>query len=457
MFSGIYCIFWKGSFCSARAMVISIMKKIVIIGAGSYNFSRAISRDIFTFPALADSRIVLVDIPEGEKYMLAAEKFIRRVIEKGGYPGTVESTFDRRAALKDADAVLITFRNDTEIETWARDLTIPEKYGVDVVIGDTRGPSGIFRFLRSAPVLKQFANDILELCPNALVLNYTNPMCMVTSYLLHCGVNVTGLCHSVQGTAAMLANWIGADMKDVTYKCAGVNHQAFYYEFKVNGKDAYPEIFKAAEKPENYKEEAVRIEMMKGLGYFVTESSRHNSEYNAWFRKRQDLIDKYAPDSHAYSIKTITDRNETRDAAMQKALAEDKVDLKRGQEFAAYIINAVIGDGEMFEFAGNVRNNGLISNLPDDVIVEVPIIASKSGLRAIQVGKLPRHIAALNTVTTQGEEQAVEGCIAGDKEMIYHACVNDPLTAAVCSLDEIRSLVDEMFEANKELLPQFKF
>lgn len=433
------------------------MKKIVIIGAGSFNFSRAISRDIFTFPALADSHIVLVDIPEGEKYMLAAEKFIQRVIDKGGYAGKVESTFDRRAALKGADVVLITFRNDIEIPTWERDLSIPKKYGVDVVIGDTRGPSGIFRFLRSAPVLKAFANDILELCPEALVLNYTNPMCMVTSYMEHCGVKLTGLCHSVQGTAAMLAKWIGADMKDVTYKCAGVNHQAFYYEYKVNGKDAYPEIFKAAEKPEIYKSEAVRIEMMKGLGYFVTESSGHNSEYNAWFRKRQDLIDKYIPDSYANSVKIITKRNATRDDDMAKALAEDKVSLARGQEFAAYIINAVLGDGEMFEFNGNIRNNGLIDNLPDDVIVEVPIVASKRGLQPIKVGKLPRQIAALNTVTAQGEELAVEGCLAGDKEMIYHACVNDPLTAAVCSLEEIKRMVEEMFEANKDSLPQFKF
>ena len=433
------------------------MKKIVIIGAGSFNFSRAISRDILSFPALADSKIVLVDIPAGEKYMLAAEKFIRRVIEKGNYPATVESTFDRRAALKDADVVLITFRNDIEIPVWERDLSIPKKYGVDVVIGDTRGPSGIFRFLRSAPVLKEFARDILELCPDALVLNYTNPMCMVTSYMEHCGVKLTGLCHSVQGTAAMLAKWIGADMKDVTYKCAGVNHQAFYYEFKVKGKDAYPEIYKAIEKPEIYKSEAVRIEMMKGLGYFVTESSGHNSEYNAWFRKRQDLIDKYIPDSYASSVKIITKRTATRDEEMAKALAEDNVSLARGQEFAAYIINAILGDGEMFEFAGNIRNNGLIDNLPEDVIVEVPILASKRGLQPIKVGKLPRQIAALNTVTAQGEELAVEGCIAGDKEMIYHACVNDPLTAAVCSLEEIRRMVDEMFEANKDALPQFKF
>jgi alpha-galactosidase len=431
------------------------MKKIVIIGAGSFNFTRAISRDIFTFPALADSHIVLVDIPEGEKYMLASEKIIRKTIEKGGYPAKVESTYDRRAALKDADAVIITIRNDLKISAWEPDITIPKKYGVDTVIGDTRGPSGVFRFLRSAPVLKNISEDIIELSPNAIVLNYTNPMCMVTSYMRHCGVPVIGLCHSVQGTSAMLAKWIGADMKDVTYLCAGINHQAFFLEYKVKGEDAYPQIFKAIERPEIYKSEAVRIEMMKGLGYFVTESSGHNSEYNAWFRKRQDLIDRYIPDSYASSVKIITDRNNTRDQQMEDILANDKIDLKRGREYAAYILNAVIGDGTMFEFNGNVPNTGLITNLPKDVIVEVPIAASKHGLRPIYVGDLPRQIAALNTVNAQCEELAVEGCIAGDKEMIYHSIINDPLTAAVCSLEEIKRMVNEMFEANKELLPQF--
>ncbi len=433
------------------------MKKIVILGAGSFNFTRAISRDIFTFPALADSHIVLVDIPEGEKYMTSSLKIIEKTIAQGNYPATVEATLDRRAALKDADAVIITIRNDTSIPVWEKDLSIPKKYGVDAVIGDTRGPSGIFRFLRSAPVFKAFAEDIRELCPNALVLNYTNPMCMVTSYLRHLGIEATGLCHSVQGTSAMLAKWIGADMKDVTYRCAGINHQAFFLEFKVNGVDAYPQILKAAENPEIYKKEAVRIEMMKGLGYFVTESSGHNSEYNAWFRKRDDLIDRYIPDTYANSVRIITDRNNTRDKQMEDILAQETIQLARGKEYAAYILNAVMGDGEMFEFNGNVPNTGLITNLPSGVTVEVPILATKTGLRPIFVGDLPRQIAALNTVNAQCEELAVEGCLAGDKEMIFHAIVNDPLTAAVCSLAEIRKLTDEMFTANKDALPMFSF
>ncbi|MGM9626075.1 MAG: alpha-glucosidase/alpha-galactosidase [Eubacteriales bacterium] len=432
------------------------MKKIVIIGGGSFNFSRAIARDIFTFPALSDSRIILVDLPEGEKYVEASRKIIQKTIDQGGYPATVEATYDRRAALKDADCVLITIRNDLTIEAWEKDITIPKKYGVDVVIGDTRGPSGIFRFLRSAPAFKAICEDILELCPNALVLNYTNPMCMCTSYMRHLGVNVTGLCHSVQGTSAMLAKWIGADMKDVSYKCAGVNHQAFFYEFKVRGEDAYPAIFKATENPDIYKSEAVRIEMMRGLGYFVTESSGHNSEYNAWFRKRQDLIDRYIPDSYASSVRIITDRNNTRDKQMEDILAQDTISLARGQEYAASIINAVLGDGELFTFNGNVPNTDLITNLPRGVVVEVPIVASVNGLQPVHVGDLPRQIAALNTVTAQGEELAVEGCLAGDREMIYHAIVNDPLTAAVCSLAEIRKMTDEMFEANRDALPMFR-
>lgn len=433
------------------------MKKIVIIGAGSWNFTRAISRDIFTFPALSDSRIVLVDIPEGEEYMLAAERIIQKTIDAGGYKATVEATFDRRKALEGADAVLITIRNDLKIEDWEPDLSIPKKYGVDVVIGDTRGPSGIFRFLRSAPALKAIAEDILELCPNAIVLNYTNPMCMVTSYLRHLGVNVTGLCHSVQGTSEMLAKWIGADMKDVTYKCAGINHQAFFLEFKVNGEDAYPRIREAADKPDIYKHEAVRIEMMRGLGYFVTESSGHNSEYNAWFRKRQDLIDKYVPNSYASSVRIITDRNNTRAKVLADALKEEKADLARGHEYAAWILNALIGDGTPFEFNGNVPNTGLIPNLPEGVIVEVPILASKNGLLPTYAGNLPRQCAALNAVNAQCEELAVEGCLSGDKETIYHACVNDPLTAAVCSFEEIRRMVNEMFEHNKDKLPMFSF
>ena len=434
------------------------MKKIAIIGGGSFNFARAVARDILSYPALSDSHIALADIPDGLKYMQASEKIIQKIIDQGKYPAKVTATLDRREALRDADAVVITIRNDTTVPKWEKDLTIPKKYGVDTVIGDTRGPSGIFRFLRSAPAFRAIAEDILELCPEAVVLNYSNPMCMVTDYLRRLGVEVVGLCHSVQGTAGMLARWIGADMKDVTYTCAGINHQAFFLEYKVKGKDAYPQIFAAAEDPARYREEAVRIEMMKALGYFVTESSGHNSEYNAWFRKRQDLIDRYVPDSYASSVRIINERTATRDAEMEKILAQETISLARGNEYASCILNARIGDGTMFEFNGNVPNTGtgLISNLPDGAIVEVPVTASKHGMRAAHVGNLPRHLAALNTVNAQCELLAVDGLLAGDRDAVFHAILNDPLTAAVCSPAEIRAMTDEMFEANREELPMFR-
>ncbi|MBE6885664.1 MAG: alpha-glucosidase/alpha-galactosidase [Ruminococcaceae bacterium] len=430
------------------------MKKIVIIGGGSVKFARAIARDICTFPALSDSHIVLVDIPVGEKYMIATQKIIQKTIDQGGYPAKVSATLNRREALEGADAVVITIRNDTEVSQWEKDLIIPKKYGVDLCIGDTRGPAAIFRVMRAAPALKAIAEDILELCPNAYVFNYTNPMCMITGYLRQLGVEAVGLCHSVQSTAAMLTNWLGADEKDVTYRCAGINHQAFYLEFCVKGENAYPRLMEVAQKPE-HQGEAVRIEMMKALGYFVTESSGHNSEYNGWFRKRQDLIDQYNPNSYGASIREIAKRDAERDEETERILS-GTIDLNRGQEYAAYILNAVIGDGEMIEFNGNIPNTGLIPNLPEGAIVEVPIIASKAGLRPIYIGNLPRQIAALNYPNAQNETLAVEGILAGDREMIYRAIINDPLTASVCSLAEIRQMTEELFAEYQSKLPMFQ-
>lgn len=440
-----------------------IMKKIAVIGAGSFNFTRAIVRDIFSFPALSDSAIELVDIPEGEEKMEAARLVIQKMIDEGGYKGTVHSGFDRRAALEGADGVLITIRSDKP-EVWAKDLTIPEKYGVTYSVGDTRGPAGIFRFLRSAPILREICRDIEELCPNALVLNYANPMAMLCRYLQgETSLNVTGLCHSVQGTSEMLAQWLGADMKDITYLCAGINHQAFYLDYKWKGEDAYPLIRKLLENEEYYNKELVRNEMFLNLGYYPTESSGHNSEYNAWFRKRPDLIEKYCthgtgwnPGHTNFSIGEIAKRDAARGEEMRKML-DSPIDLKRGHEYAAYIFNAVFGDGELFEFNGNIRNFGLIDNLPYGACVEVPVLASKYGLKAMHVGDMPRQLAAIINTNAQVEELAVEGCIEGDKTKIFHAVLNDPLTAAVCSMREAKALTDELFEANREYLPQFKF
>ena len=434
-------------------------KKITFIGAGSFGFTRTLVKDILTFPAFADAELALMDI--NPERLDAIEKAVRKIVAKGNYPATVTATMDRAEALKGADGVVITILSGG-VQVFRHDIEIPKKYGVDINVGDTRGPSGIFRFLRTANDMLAICRDVEKYCPNAIVLNYTNPMAMLCRLCQsETKVNITGLCHSVQGTAEMLANWIGADMKDVTYLCAGINHQAFYLQYKVNGEDAYPRIRKAMDDPAIRNAEQVRNEMYLALDYYVTESSGHNSEYNAWFRKRQDLIEKYClpgtgwnPGEYAYILNEYRKRENTWKDEIVKWF-EEPLNLERGHEYAASIFNAIFGDGEMYKFNGNVRNFGLIDNLPEGCCVEVPVLASKRGLEPIHVGKMPPQLALLSGTSALIEELAVEGSLAGDKEMIYQAICYDPLTSAVCSLREIRSMVDEMFEVNKDWLPQF--
>lgn len=438
------------------------MKKIAFIGAGSFGFTRTLVRDILTFPALADATIALMDI-DAER-LSAIKTAVERIVAKGGYPARVVATMDRAEALRDADGVLCTILAGG-VQVWRHDIEIPKKYGVDINVGDTRGPSGIFRALRTIPVMLDICRDIERYCPGAIFLNYTNPMAMLCRAMQgQSKVRVTGLCHSVQGTAAMLAGWIGAPMEEVTYRCAGINHQAFYLDYKWNGEDAYPLIRKAiTERPEIYNEEIVRNEMFLHLDYYVTESSGHNSEYNPWFRKRPDLIEKYCthgtgwnPGIHGYILNEYLNREDTWKAEIDEWLARDTVELERGHEYAAYILNAAIGDGTLFEFNGNVRNFGLIDNLPEGCCVEVPVLASARGLDPIHVGPLPEQLAILVNTSARCEELAVEAAIEGDPRKVFHAVCFDPLTSSVLSLAEIKRLVDEMFEANRSWLPQFK-
>lgn len=439
------------------------MKKIAFIGAGSFGFTRGLVRDILTYPELADCTIALMDIDtERLSYI---KKAVDRIVKEGNYPATVIATTDRVEALKDANGVVCTILNGgTNI--WRNDIEIPKKYGVDTNIGDTRGPSGIFRALRTIPVMLDICKDIEKYCPDAIFLNYTNPMAMLCRAMQNSSkIAISGLCHSVQGTANMLANWIGAPMNEVTYLCAGINHQAWYLDFKWNGKDAYPLIREAVNKPEIYKKEKVRNEMFMHLDYYVTESSGHNSEYNAWFRKRPDLIEKYCsneegvnwnPGKYAYILGEYLERENAWRDSIEKWIKQEKIDLKRGNEYAASIFNAVFGDGTMYRFNGNVRNFGLIDNLPEGCCVEVPVLASRNGLQPIHVGPLPPQLALLNNISARIEELTVEASLTGDPQKVYHAIYFDPLTSAVLSLSEIKAMVDEMFEANKDWLPQFK-
>lgn len=437
-------------------------RKIAFIGAGSFGFTRKLVRDILSYPAFNDATIALMDIDPDR--LAAITKACNRIVAEGKYPATIIATQDRRTALENADGVVTTILQGG-CDVWQHDILIPKKYNVDTNVGDTRGPSGIFRYLRTINPLLDIAGDIMKYCPNAVYLNYTNPMAMLCRTIqgVYPTLTTSGLCHSVQGTAAMLARWIGAKEDEITYTCAGVNHQAFYTTFKWNGQDAYPLIRKAiTERPEVYNEEIVRNEMYLALGYYPTESSGHNSEYNAWFRKRPDLIEKYClpgtgwnPGEYAYILKSYRKRETEWRADIEKWFQEP-LDLNRGNEYAASIFNAIFGDHTLYKFNGNVRNFGLVDNLPEGACVEVPVLAGPNGLEPIRVGKIPPQCAILSGTSAQIEEMVVEASLTGNRELIYQAICYDPLTAAVCSLREIRDMVDEMFEANKDWLVQFK-
>jgi alpha-galactosidase len=439
------------------------MTKIAFIGAGSLGFTQDLVRDILTFPLLQDAQIALMDInPERLDF---ANTAVRKIIAAGKYPATVFATLDRVEALRDADVVLTTILTGST-DVWRYDIEIPKKYGVDINVGDTRGPSGIFRFLRTLPQMMEIVRDMEKVCPNAVLLNYTNPMAMLCGALQRqTSITVTGLCHSVQGSAMMLADWIGAKYDEIDYLCAGINHQAWYLKYNWKGQDAYPLIYKAVtERPEIYNEEIVRNEMFLALGKYVTESSGHNSEYNAWFRKRPDLIEKYCthgtgwnPGEYAYILKEYQQTEATWKDIVKEDLAKplSAADLERGEEYAAYIINALKG-GEPFKFNGNVTNTQLVSNLPQGACVEVPVLVDRAGFHPMHVGALPPECALLTSLSSGIEELAIQGALTGDPVAIYRAIAHDPLTMSVLSLAEIRQMVNEMFAQNKDYLPEFK-
>ncbi|MFC5405834.1 alpha-galactosidase [Cohnella soli] len=435
-------------------------RKIAFIGAGSLGFTRKLVTDILTYPAFQDCTIALMDIDSERLAMV--KKAVDKIIQAGNYPAQAIATTNRQEALDGADGVICTILVGGP-QVFRHDIEIPKKYGVDINVGDTRGPAGIFRALRTIPVMMDIIRDVEIYCPHAVLLNYTNPMAMLCRAMQgESKVKVTGLCHSVQYTAEMMARWIGAPLNEIDYLCAGINHLAFYLKYEWGGKDAYPLLKEAVKQTDIYNEEQVRNEMFIHLDYYVTESSGHNSEYNPWFRKRPDLIQKYCtsgtgwnPGEHAYILNGYLDAEETWREGLAKSI-DEAVNLERSFEYASSIFNAVFGDGTLFKFNGNVRNFGLIDNLPAGCCVEVPVLASKSGLEPIHVGPLPDHLAVLVNINAACEELAVEAALTGDRRKVFHAICMDPLTSAVLSLDEIQMMVDEMFVVNEKWLPQFQ-
>ena len=437
------------------------MKKFAFIGAGSLQFTSKCVRDLLTFPAFEECEFALMD--NNADNLRNIEKVVKTIIEKMNRPKCiVTATQDRIEALKNADGVLCTIFNG-DVDIWQYDITIPKKYGVGINVGDTRSVSGIFRALRNIPVMLEICRDIEKYRPNAIFLNYTNPMPTLCGAMLkHSNVEVTGLCHSVQGTVKMLSEWLNVPYEEITYKCMGVNHQAFYMVLRHNNEDLYPKLRKLMENPEYFNKEQVRNEMFLKLGYYVTESSGHNSEYNQWFRKRPDLIEKYCthgtgwnPGEYAFSLNLRKDRK----ANTQKQYDDwfnEEFDKNKSLEYAADIFNARIGDGKPFVFNGNVINHGSIPNLPDDACVEVPVVADRMGMKTTIAGALPDHLAILVNTTARIENLVVEAAVKKSKEMVYRAVYMDPLTSAVCSLDEIKNMCDELFEINKDYLGDFK-
>ena len=439
------------------------MKKFAFIGAGSLQFTSSCIRDLLTFKEFRNSEFALMDT--NKQNLDNIVKVVKKIIVTMGCEETckITPTMDRSAALKDADGVLCTVFNG-DVDIWQYEIEIPKRYGVDINIGDTRNVSGIFRALRNIPLMLDICADIEKYCPNAVFLNYTNPMSMLCGAMQkHASVEVTGLCHSVQGTIKMLAEWLNVPQDEIVYKCMGVNHQAFYTVLKHNGVDLYPKLRELVSKNEEiYNKEQVRNEMFLKLGYYVTESSGHNSEYNQWFRKRPDLIEKYCthstgwnPGVYAYSLDLRRKRKENPQKQYDDFLAKNVSTIK-SNEYAADIFNARIGDGKPFVFNGNVLNCGSIPNLPADACVEVPVVADRMGFKTTIAGELPAHLAVLVNTTARIESLAVEAAMKKSKELVYYTVYNDPLTSAVCSLDEIKNLCDELFEVNRDFLGDYK-
>ena len=434
------------------------MAKIAMIGAGSIGFARTLIVDILSFPTMRGTHFALMDIDE-ERLDLTRRVAERTLIE-GGYRATVECTLDRSEALKGADYVLVVIQVGG-VKAVELDIEIPLKYGVDQSVGDTLGPGGVFRALRTAPIMVDICRDMERICPDAFLLNYTNPMAMLTWAMFKASaVRVAGLCHSVQGTAGGIARWLDVPIEEMHYKVAGINHQAWFLQLRHKGVDLYPRLKEKINDPEVYGTDVVRFEMLRHLDYFVTESSRHNSEYNPWMRKRKELVDKYCPGGGKAGgtgdILRVHRVRRPEQKRMQERMAsgEEPLDLNRSREYGGYIINAIETD-ESFHFNGSVRNSGLITNLPEGCCVEVPCVADGRGIRPSFVGKLPPQCAALNRTNINVQELAVQAALTADRHKAFQAIAFDPLTGAVLSLDEIQEMVDEMFEAQKEWLPAF--
>lgn len=423
--------------------------KIAIIGAGGVQFPLRLMGDMLSFRSLRRARFSLMDVnrERAERTARDARSIAKRHLIRGV---TIEATDDRRAALDGADYVFVTFMVGG-LEQSRHDIEIPRRFGVEQIVGDTMGPGGIFRFLRNARVYEEIAQDMRELCPDALLVNYANPMAMSCWYLSALGVRTLGLCHSVQGTSRMLAKIAGVPYDEVSFTVGGINHQAWFTSFRRRDEDLYPRLREALARRNASPdaEERVRTEIMQTFGYFHTESSIHASEYVPWFRKNARLIDQYGGRRWDYRwLATHAEKAQT-DRWLYRGLM---LHLAPSEEYGARIIDAIEG-GDPALVHANVPNRGLIANLPDGCIVEVACHVDRVGARPIAFGSLPKQCAALNVTNIGVHELAVRAVLDGDREHVHQAMALDPLTSAVCTLDQIRAMTDELLQRNEAWLP----
>lgn len=435
------------------------MPKVVIIGAGSLVFSSRLQADILSFENLRDTHFSLVDIDE--ERLVYAQRITERLLKSGAYSeASFEATTDQRQALVGADYVIscLLVGGYKAIEA---EIDIPQKYGVDQCIGDTLTPGGIMRCLRTLPTQIGIAQDIMELCPKALLLNYTNPMSMLCwgMYRAAPGIQLVGLCHSVQGTSEQWAKRLDVELKDVDWSCAGINHQAWFYKFEKDGQDLLPRIRELATDPRIWAGDSVRMEMVKHFGYPVTESSGHGSEYTPWWRKHPELVEQYCPgggwNGGSGFIKELYARPDWKADMEKMATGEKEISLERSHEYGSRIIHAAEG-GQTAVIHGNVENLGLIDNLPNGSCVEVPVYVDRKGLQPIKVGEIPMANAAINQTQINVQRLTVEASLTRDPERLFQAFAMDPLTAACLTLDEIRAMASEILEAQRFCLPEWE-
>ena len=432
--------------------------KIAIIGAGSVVFTKTLLSDMMATPALAGSEWALMDLAETK--LRRMEVFANRMLKENKVPGRISATLDRKKAIKGADFVVVTIQVGG-FDAFGVDYEVPLKYGVDQCIGDSLGPGGVFRGLRTVPVLVEIARDMEKFAkPGAIMLQYANPMagnCLALGKVTQ--VPFVGLCHGVQTTLDLIAGYVGVPKEEITYTCGGINHMDWFLTLEHKGRDLYPKLREVFEKPEYYKNEKVRGEVFRQFGYFMTESTGHLSEYLPWFRKNSKALGLYCDEpsfggeSGAYYkySKVLAKKYEKHDPLE----FEDPRIASRSVEYCSYILEAVV-TGKPFRLMGNVPNRGYITNLPEGSCVEVPTYADDTGLHPTRLGALPPQLAACCMTNINVQILAAEAGLTGDTEHVVHAVALDPLTAAVLTLKEVREMCSEMLEAERQWLPQFK-